>query len=410
MDLQVAASTKKCHFLRVPTEIRLNIYRYLLLGSPRASLDPSCPEKGVTDIIYGNQSTDIIYGDQRRSACLDGLNDAQKDVYTHHWDNPATEGEGSVMYNYLAVNQSSPPGETSSTAHEENPAKEDEQCIAEPERDCEDECEGQRYPAILQTNHQIYDEAATLLYSSLVIEVRPSDVMFSDSWKGIVDPSENIWRSCPTQLGVKSSIKGRGDKGFNLNGTMDPHVFAKFEKFSFVAELNFLHEDESVLRPSFFVDGNSRTNREDEDDFIAYLSGKGSNRPPVSDIVQQFVNVLVHSPHISHLDVSLSVEVEAAFDINSEDEDEGDLGSLRELDDNEEMKVNAANERAAELVLEAGVLDPLRQLTDVKYLEFSFALLQGGDVAFEPKSKHLGILQDLKTTVEGNFVAKHGAA
>lgn len=50
-----------------------------------------------------------------------------------------------------------------------------------------------------------------------------------------------------------------------------------------------------------------------------------------------------------------------------------------------------------------------RSVARLPVVNFLFALLQGENVSFEPKSKHLGIVRNLKTTVEGNFVAKHGA-
>lgn len=115
---------------------------------------------------------------------------------------------------------------------------------------------------------------------------------------------------------------------------------------------------------------------------------------------------------MSHLDISLQVGVEAVFDMDSDSDDAGedDMEYLTRLEDMEKRKVPVASERATELLVEAGVLDPLKQLPNVKCFEFSFALLQGEDVSFEPKTEVLDIVRDLKTAVEGNFVAKCGDA
>ena len=74
---------------------------------------------------------------------------------------------------------------------------------------------------------------------------------------------------------------------------MDPHVFAKFERVSFNAKLHCINEDGLTLRSTLFVDDNFHTSREDEATLLARLNGQGSDRPPVSNIIRQFVDVLV---------------------------------------------------------------------------------------------------------------------
>ncbi|KAF6236355.1 hypothetical protein HO173_005446 [Letharia columbiana] len=98
-DSKLAVNTT-CHFLRVPAEIRLNIYRCLLLESPRASLDPSCPEKAfdaMTDRIQQRSTLDALLDQYlEESGLIDEI------------ESYDPEGEGSVMYNHLALNQSNP--------------------------------------------------------------------------------------------------------------------------------------------------------------------------------------------------------------------------------------------------------------------------------------------------------------
>lgn len=96
---------------------------------------------------------------------------------------------------------------------------------------------------------------------------------------------------------------------------MDPHVFAKFERVSFNARLHRINKDELVLWPTLFVDDKFYTSREDEATLLARLNGQGSDRLPLSNIIRQFVDVLVQSPYISRLDICLTVEIEGGFDI-----------------------------------------------------------------------------------------------
>ena len=175
MDSELALSTN-CHFLRVPLEVRHAIYRYLLLDPPEASLDPSYDEKAFMTIMQ----------DEQEDKAMDGAN-----ALSEHGENdPDPQGEGSVMHNHLVLNQPSPPWETNPFP---SPAINEEECgkrspaeitageerIAGFKRKFEDEYGIHRYPAILQINRQIHDEASTFLYSSLVMEVRPGDVIFS---------------------------------------------------------------------------------------------------------------------------------------------------------------------------------------------------------------------------------------
>lgn len=96
------------------------------------------------------------------------------------------------MYTHLLVDQPDPPWETypfsppPAIQHEVFGKRSaikvsiKDKRVSEWKRNFEDEHKVYRYPAILQTNGQIYDEASTFLYSGLVMEVKPSEVIFSD--------------------------------------------------------------------------------------------------------------------------------------------------------------------------------------------------------------------------------------
>ena len=74
---------------------------------------------------------------------------------------------------------------------------------------------------------------------------------------------------------------------------MDAHVFANFEWVSFNAKLYCINKDELALGPTLFVDEKFYTSRGDEATLLARLNGQGSDRPLVSNIIRQFVDVLV---------------------------------------------------------------------------------------------------------------------
>lgn len=409
MDSKVAPNAT-CHFLRVPLEIRHEIYSYLLLDPPEASLDPTYNER-----VFNEMMEEV-----REFKTMDGAND----VLEHSSNDPDTdtEGEGTVMYNHLIVHQPDPLLEaqplTPPDINEEEFQKRflaqvaaEEKRKVDWKRKFEHEHKIYRYPVILQTNRQIYNEASTFLYSSLVMEVRPGDVILSDVWKDIVEPTDKIWRSCPIHLAAKSPVKELNCRGANLGGTMEPHVFAKFEKIAFSVDLNFdARKPEAFtvgerLWPMLSVDENFRTSRGEEEGFTACLNGDGTDRPPVSDIFQHFVNMLVKSPYISHLAVILGVDSEAAFEFNLEDDDAREEEMIAE---HRKRKMNIANKRVVELILEAGVLNPLKQLDNVKRFSLSFDELPYDGAEFEPKHKHLDIIKDLREKVEGNFLAKCG--
>ena len=384
MDLEVAVDTS-FRFLSLPAEIRLNIYRYLLLETRRATLNPHHEEHGGWIDEIDDEENGSIF-----------VNEYDHDHHFHV--NSSLEG-GPWMYNHLDLDQLPAPWETHSLSRHVG--------TIDHQREFEDE-HVERHTAILQTNHQIYHETSALLYSSLVMEVRPGDVMFSDTWVGVVEPSKNIWRSFPRRPGVKNHpVEKVGYKRSNhLHGTMQPASFAKFERIAFVAPLDFAAEREDAFLewPSLFVDDQFHISRDDERAFVACLNGEGTTRPPFTDIFRQFVDVLVKSPYISHLDISFGIEVEVRFDMDSEDpEDKENEDGWKQRSEKYVRNDYVANERAAELTLEVGALEPLKRLSNVRCFALSFAWPN-------PKPKILKIARELKNVVEANFVAKQGVA
>lgn len=69
-------------------------------------------------------------------------------------------------------------------------------------------------------------------------------------------------------------------------------------------------------------------------------------------------------------------------------------------------KEDAANERATELFLESGVLNPLRDLSNVQTFSLMINTFARGGEFMEPKEKHLKIIGDLQAAIEKNWLVK----
>ncbi|KAF6218123.1 hypothetical protein HO133_006081 [Letharia lupina] len=204
--------------------------------------------------------------------------------------------------------------------------------------------------------------------------------MFSDTWDGIVSLGDSTSGFPPRDWNLESPTSVEPwilKPSQNPNGSPTTPISTSSTR------------TKPASGPPSRVDDNYHTSREDEATFASLLLGPGSNRPPVSNILQHLVDALLPVPYISQLDASLSVKVEPAFDID-DDEADGEEGSdegAERQDEEEERKMSVANERATELVLEAGVLDLLERL----------------------ENSGLGkMVRELKGVVEGKFVARRG--
>ena len=292
MDLEAAVDTS-FRFLSLPAEIRLNICRYVLLERRLVTLNPLCR---------------YWLSEEENGSIRVHLYDRHPDL---HMDTKLERGPWMDDLDHL-------PAAWKPQVLNQLTALEHVKC----------------HTVILQINHQIYHEASALLYSSLVMEVRPGDVMFSDTWAGAVDPGKNIWRSLPRRPGVKNlPVEKVGYKRHNhLHGTMQPTSFAKFERIAFIVDLVLMAKDEYFIFewPRLVVDGHSYASRDNEPIFKACLNGEGTTHPPVRDIFRQFVDVLMKSSYIRHLEISFGVYPNIEVDIDSEDsEDEKDEDSRK---------------------------------------------------------------------------------
>ncbi len=148
----------------------------------------------------------------------------------------------------------------------------------------------QRFPAILRTNRQIHSEASFLLYGDLYMNVQPGDVL-----------RKRLWRHNPLHgIGSKNSCGQTVYAKAELDGVMEPHVFARFKKIIFEFELEAL-ENRNPRVPSLYINDDMTVNPEDEAKLLAFYRR--------STIIYQLVKILSNSPDIIRFDIYLSIEL-----------------------------------------------------------------------------------------------------
>ena len=291
-----------------------------------------------------------------------------------------------------------------------------------------------RHLAILRTNRQIYIEASGLLHSDLTIVVQPGDALIDTPGNASVKPSKKLWRHAPSSRLHSAELNGQTVYTTpSLDGVLEPHVLAQFGKISYLGVFKFFYDDDA---PSLHINNDLRACAEDEAKFVSYLTAAKSTtlwcedplpagrydngcrqtlqdvaditisrvvvtQPSTADVIQKFVDLLSNSPVIRHLEFRLAVVAQCSSSSES-------MSIDSEQDAESYVKDSVADQRATELFLEAGILDSLRNLSNV--MNFSLRIETEGRASefMEPKEKHLKIIQDLKNVIERNWIVKHG--
>ncbi len=257
--------------------------------------------------------------------------------------------------------------------------------------------------AIMGVNLEIYLEASALLYSEFTITVRPGYVPAlksreDDSTQNFVESTKNVWRHNPLLDPGKALPDGKVLYVTpELDGLMYPHVFARFQKVRFDCEFDFGLEPP---KPTFFVNDDMSVHPAIEASFITLIKK--------SLVIQDFAKLISQSPLITHLEFDLDVEIESLPNINLDEVS---------LDSDEETEADiiigkteaVANARATELFLECGILDPLRSLLNIRDLHLRIMTMGQDGKPMELQAKHAGMVQNLKETVENNFMLRQKA-
>jgi hypothetical protein len=255
-----------------------------------------------------------------------------------------------------------------------------------------------RFPAILRTNKQIYYEASSLLYSEAVLVIEPGDIFCLR--KKPIDLPFGTRNPCPWR---HNPLKGVGKLAADgivkydtpeMDGHMEPHVFARFQKIYFSAVFDIEHTQHVEM----WIDDDTHVIPQEA--ILAYQRVLNS-----SHLMKDFVKLLSRSPRITRLEICLEVEVMATsellledtpFDIDDEEADARDEKADRLMD--------IANEKATELFLDSKICDPLLKLSNVQTFMFKFGFeMRDEDEIYNPPQKYNDLFQTWKTQIEGNF-------
>ena len=283
------------------------------------------------------------------------------------------------------------------------------------------EFEIRRFPAILCTNHHIYDEASRFFFSNLEIHLAPAYVlsMALNSTEIAVAPGSDM------------------NSMLDLISVTKPDVLALFKRITFEIDFNLqfasqLNElevglsprtpnnDISLLSntmPRLFVDENLTVVPDDAAKLLAFYRR--------SNLIHNFVNIVSKSPGLTRLVITLHASVFVDYDIDSDfdlspdsyytnwpdmdldlDKNADKLKSLfnePESVSKHDLMTAVANERATELLLDSGILAPLEKLSNVQSFQFEFETQDRNGELYKPTPKHLELLIDLKRKIEGNY-------
>ncbi len=234
-----------------------------------------------------------------------------------------------------------------------------------------------RHLAILRTSRQIYIEASYTLHSELTVRIKPRDIIVGKS-------PQTFWRHDPFY--GRGAVDKNGKYVYNspeLDGGLEPHVFARLRRIHYDALLRFpmapivsLKEDLS-MEPQF------------QRYYTRYICE--TNVPHI----QRFVTSIFHSPIIDHLSIDFGVDSVRFLFPKGVFAPKGVFGKRMV----EEMQI-AANRQARDILVHCGVLAPLRALHNVRSFNLGFFKEESAE-GFPVWLAEL--VRDIKLTVERNF-------
>ncbi|TGO49653.1 hypothetical protein BCON_0204g00040 [Botryotinia convoluta] len=254
------------------------------------------------------------------------------------------------------------------------------------------------WPEILRVNKQIYEEASSMFFTEATVVICCNDLFFFNNkiFKLGTMYGKNPWRHNPLTAVAKKLPNGtiQYDQE-DLGGWVEPHIFAKFQKVVFDCAL----EEEHTENVPLFLDiETGKIDSEDETRFRNCISNL--------TFVKDFVKILSKSPVVNKLTINVLVEVTAETHLDAESIDSDDEDALCEMEDKQSKADLEANMAATEVFMDCGMFKPLKHLKNVRKLEFrtGFADFVPA-VDYKPKEKYQLMANKLKSLVEGNFKA-----
>ncbi|TGO25564.1 hypothetical protein BPAE_0077g00100 [Botrytis paeoniae] len=254
------------------------------------------------------------------------------------------------------------------------------------------------WPEIMRVNKQIYEEASSMFFTEATVVICCNDLFFFNNKIFELGNmyGKNPWRHNPLTAVAKKLPNGtiQYDQE-DLGGWVEPHMVAKFQKVLFDCAL----EEEHTENVTLFLDiETGKFDSEDETRFRNCISNL--------TFVKDFVKVLSKSPVVNKLTINVIVEVTAETRLDAESIDSDDEDALNEMEDKQSKADLEANKAATDVFMDCGIFKPLEHLKNVRKLEFrtGFADFVPA-IDYKPKEKYQLMANKLKSLVEGNFKA-----
>ena len=303
----------------------------------------------------------------------------------------------------------------------------------------------QRHPSILRTNHQIYHEASAFLYSDVTIGLSPGYALALTATPGnaVVSQNTKIWRHLrPLPRDLPDSQCQTAYEPYLPDKFMKPQVFSRFEKLYYNGRFDFSYD---ASAPTIHINDDLSTEVEDDSNFFSYLttatkptqlykdlslspqydifmrnlfkqtlknaadgplSSITVTYPTTADVFRRLGDLFSASPFIRDLELDLEIHVSATTLL---DEIRPGEDGYCEQQFILNQRALAANERATELFLESGVLDPLRRLSNVKEFNVRICTQGRGGLIMISKKRYSSMMEDLKNVIQKNWVLRHGS-
>lgn len=235
------------------------------------------------------------------------------------------------------------------------------------------------------------------MYSELTVKLRAGNDLAlgnpgpSLEYREPRTPYDKVWRHNPL-LGVGH----RNQDGIHIydstkmDGLMEPHVFARFQNVDFEVNAYFA-EDKSW--PRFCIgDDFSVVETKYENEFTSDLRN--------SMVIENIVKVISSSSWINQLRIYLGLDITAGW----VGERKFSPYTRAEVVPVYAKMKRVAAIRAAKMVVDSGLLLPMRNLSNVKSFQLQFSTIDSTDKDhYDPPLEHKTISETLNRTIQDNW-------
>ena len=379
-------------------ELREEIYRQVMVANSYVKLGELRPNKKFESIT--DSGDEIANGDPFAPSThaassppgISSLEEARKTESITEWD---TEKEGPIEGERVFKREGKSE-ETEDVRDEERESGNNGHVLASASSARQNqESTSEDALAILRTCRQIYAEASPVYYSMLQVLITPEDVVNLRDKEEIVPRNPTMKRihtDCMCHIQDTHHEEGIFET-LGLASLLDFEAFTRIENISFDGEYNLLFMEDV---PPVYVDEGFHISPNDEEKLIAFIKRTRT--------VENLVSLLATLPRLRSLEFILFLITPLDPRYYDEEDVEGHSVSFE--------KSRVVGERATELFMECGILDPLRKLTNVEDFDFLIEtqarkLNKANSGIMVLKPEHAKMAQDLTETIEHNWTARN---